>query len=151
MSFQTRHSFIFRTKIKIFLMKSESSLTLLHRQQHNWNVTRSRNVARTSVKLSIWHGINCNLTKLHKQQQHVHYFFYFCHVDCFTDVLATFLGLVTFQLCCVYGGGSESSQTSSKISSFLFWRRTKVLLVWNDMRVIPFFLFFMKHFNTLPK
>ncbi len=32
-----RPSFIFRTQIKIFLMKSERFLTL-HRQQHNWKV-----------------------------------------------------------------------------------------------------------------
>ncbi len=30
-------------QIKMFLMKSESSL-ILHRQQHNWNVPRPRNV-----------------------------------------------------------------------------------------------------------
>ncbi len=43
-----RPTFIFRTHIKIFLMKSESSLTL-HRQQRNCNVPRPRNVARTSI------------------------------------------------------------------------------------------------------
>ncbi len=32
-------------------------------------------------------------------------------------------------------GGSESSQNSSKISSFVSQRWTKVLRVWNDMRV----------------
>ncbi len=47
-----RPSFIFRTQIKIFLMKSESYLTL-HRQQLNWKVPRSRNVVNTSVKQ--WH------------------------------------------------------------------------------------------------
>ncbi len=36
-----RPSFIFRTQIKMFLMKSESFLTL-HRQQCNWNVSRLR-------------------------------------------------------------------------------------------------------------
>ncbi len=49
-----RSSFIFGTQIKMFLMKSESSLTL-HRQQRNWNVPRSRNVVNTSVKQSMWH------------------------------------------------------------------------------------------------
>ncbi len=49
-----RPSFIFGTQIKIFLMKSESYLTL-HRQKHNWNVPRSRNVVNTSVKQSMWH------------------------------------------------------------------------------------------------
>ncbi len=42
-----RPLFIFRTQIKIFLMKSERSLT--HRQQHNCNVPRSRNIVRTLV------------------------------------------------------------------------------------------------------
>ncbi len=37
-----RPSIIFGTQIKIFLMKSESFLTL-HRQQCNWNVPRPRN------------------------------------------------------------------------------------------------------------
>ncbi len=31
--------------------------------------------------------------------------------------------------------GSESSSISSKISSFVFWRRTKVLQIWNYLRV----------------
>ncbi len=38
----TRPSIIFGIQIKIFLMKSESFLTL-HRQQGNWNVPRPRN------------------------------------------------------------------------------------------------------------
>ncbi len=59
-----RPSFIFGTQIKICFIKSESSLTL-HRQQCNWNVPRSRNVARTSAKQSMWHqGFNRNFTKL---------------------------------------------------------------------------------------
>ncbi len=41
-SFPVRPSFIFRTQIKIFLIKSESFLTL-YRQQQNCNVPRSRN------------------------------------------------------------------------------------------------------------
>ncbi len=45
-------SFIFRTQMKLFLMKSESSQTL-HRQKHNRNVPRSRNVVKTSVKQSM--------------------------------------------------------------------------------------------------
>ncbi len=43
-------SFIFGTQITIFLIKSESSLTL-RRQQCSCNVPRSRNVVRTSVKI----------------------------------------------------------------------------------------------------
>ncbi len=45
-------------------MKSESYLTL-HRQQHNWNVPRSRNVVNTSVKQSMWHQwLNFSFTML---------------------------------------------------------------------------------------
>ncbi len=43
-----RPSFIFRTQIKIFFIKCESSLAL-HRQQRNCNVPRPRNVVRTSI------------------------------------------------------------------------------------------------------
>ncbi len=71
MSFKpVRPSFIFRTQMKIFLMNSESCLTL-HRQQHNWHVPRLRNVARTSVKQSIWHqGFNRSFTKLGEYFEH---------------------------------------------------------------------------------
>ncbi len=59
-----RPSFIFRTQIKMFLMKFESSLTP-HRQQRNCNVPSPRNVARTLVKQSMWHQwLNFNLAKL---------------------------------------------------------------------------------------
>ncbi len=59
-----RLSFIFGTQIKIFLMKSKSSLTL-HRQQRNCNVPSPRNVARTSIKQSMWHQwLNFNFAKL---------------------------------------------------------------------------------------
>ncbi len=55
--------FIFRTQIKMFLIKSET-LTL-HRQQHNWNVPRSRNEVNTSVKQSMWHQwLNLNFATL---------------------------------------------------------------------------------------
>ncbi len=64
MSFQTRKTFIFRTQIKICMMKCENSLTL-HRLQHNCNIPRSRNVARTSVKQSMWHQwLNFSFAKL---------------------------------------------------------------------------------------
>jgi len=36
--------------------------------------------------------------------------------------------------CVAVYGGTESSQISSKIYSFVFWRWTKVLQVWNNMR-----------------
>ncbi len=55
---------IFGIQIKIFLIKTESSLTL-HRQQCNCNVPRSRNVVRTLVKQSMWHQwLNFNFAKL---------------------------------------------------------------------------------------
>ncbi len=42
-----------------------------HRQQHNWNVLRSRNVVNTSVKQSMWHQwLNFSLAMLGE------YFFY---------------------------------------------------------------------------
>ncbi len=59
-----RHSFIFGTQIKMFLIKSESYQTL-HRQQHNWKVPTYRNVINTSVKQSIWHQwLNFSFAKL---------------------------------------------------------------------------------------
>ncbi len=51
-----------------------------------------------------------------------------CQMDCFTEVLPTFLSLGTCQLCCCLC--RVSSRNSSKISSFVFWRWTKVLRVW---------------------
>ncbi len=46
MSFQTHNtSFIFGTQIKIFLMKSESFLTL-HRQQRNYHVQGSKDIVK---------------------------------------------------------------------------------------------------------
>ncbi len=59
-----RPSFIFWTQIKIFLMKSESFLTL-HRQQHNWNIQGLKG-SKDSVKIvhvtSQW--FNPNFMKL---------------------------------------------------------------------------------------
>ncbi len=59
---------------------------------------------------------------------------HWCHVDYFKDVLTTFLGLERGSSLAVYAG-SEGSRISSKISLFVIWRWTKVLRVWNDMRV----------------
>ncbi len=81
-----RPSFIFRTQMKMFLKKSESYLTL-HRQQHNWNVPRSRNL-NTSVKQSMWHQW-LNLFKL--------LFLFSLRKKKITDVFTTFLDLGTFQ------------------------------------------------------
>ncbi len=49
-----------------------------------------------------------------------------CHMDYFTDLLATFLCVDRGNILAVYGG-SESSQNSSKISYFVLQWRTKVL------------------------
>ncbi len=63
--------FIFRTQIKMFLIKSEISQTL-HRQQHNWNVPSYRNVINTSVKQSMWHQwLNFSLAMVQE-------YFFFC-------------------------------------------------------------------------
>ncbi len=59
---------------------------------------------------------------------------HWCHMDYFIYVLTTFLGLEHGSSFAVYAG-SESSRISSKISSFVLQRWTKVLQVWNDMRV----------------
>ncbi len=87
-------------------MKSESSLTL-HRQKHNWNLPRPRNVVRTSVKRSwrkTWFGGEEFLNSLfliclffaHKRYSRSVIKLrlnHWCHMDCFTDVLATFLSV----------------------------------------------------------
>ncbi len=93
-----RPSFIFRTQSKIFLMKSESSLTL-HREQGYYHDQM------TKCK---WLILSMSLLR-------------FC-------ALIVVVPLPSM-------GGSESSQISSTISYFVFWRWTKVLWVWNDMRV----------------
>ncbi len=56
-----------------------------------------------------------------------------CHMDYFNDLFAVFLSLdgVRITVC----GGPESSRISSKTSSFVFWRWTQVLRVWNDTRM----------------
>ncbi len=56
---------------------------------------------------------------------------HWCHMDYIIDVLATFLGLEHFSCVAVYAG-SESSQISSKISSFVFrrWRSYKLGTTW---------------------
>ncbi len=59
---------------------------------------------------------------------------HWCHMDYFNDVLTTFLCLERGSSLAVYAG-SESSQISSNTSQFVFQRWTKVLQVWNDMRV----------------
>ncbi len=47
-----------------------------------------------------------------------------CHVDYFNDVFTTFLSVDRVRILAVYRG----SESSSKTSSFVFWRWTKVLL-----------------------
>ncbi len=100
-----RPSFIFRTQIKIFMMKCESFLTL-HRPQHNCNVPRSRNVARNggrhnSGEKNCWkHLYVFCAQKLYSRSFAKLKLSHWCHMDCFTDVLATFLDLGILQLCC---------------------------------------------------
>ncbi len=55
-------------------------------------------------------------------------------MDYFNDVLTAFLGFERVRCIDVYVG-SESSRISSKISSFVFRRWTKVVQVLNDMSV----------------
>ncbi len=57
-----------------------------------------------------------------------------CHMDYFNNLLDTFLDLDRVRTLAVYGR-SESSRIISKISWFVFRSWTKVLWVWNDMRV----------------
>ncbi len=59
---------------------------------------------------------------------------HWCHMDYFNNVFTTFLCL-ELVVCVAVLAGSESSLISSKISKFVFWTWTKVLRVWNDMRV----------------
>ncbi len=58
---------------------------------------------------------------------------HWCHMDYFNNVLTTFLSLKHGSCVAVY---AESFWISSKISQFVFWRWSKFLRVWNDMRVI---------------
>ncbi len=55
---------------------------------------------------------------------------HWCHMDYFIDVLTTFLGLDRGSWVDLYGG-SESSWISFE---FVFWRWTKVLWVWKDLK-----------------
>ncbi len=56
-----------------------------------------------------------------------------CHVDYFTDVLATFMDLGTLQLRCCLWSIWEILDLIKNILKNIRW--TKVLRVWNDMRV----------------
>ncbi len=109
-----RPSFIFRTQIKIFVMKCESFLTL-HRQQHNCNVPRSRNVARNggrhnSGEKPVFFAHNCILVASQNWSWA-------------TDVTWTVLPMFLLRFwtweyynCVAIYGGSESSHISSYIS-----------------------------------
>ncbi len=102
-----RPSFIFITQIKIFVMKSESFLTI-HRKQCNWNVPRPRNAVRTSLvihclwsyeKTWMWFEGEELLNKVvifvffaHKKYSHSFIKLqlnHWCHMDYFTDALTT--------------------------------------------------------------
>ncbi len=59
---------------------------------------------------------------------------HWCDMDCFTDCPYYVSGSGNITVALLFMRGSESSQIPSKISAFEFWRWTKVLQVWNDMR-----------------
>ncbi len=59
---------------------------------------------------------------------------HWCHMDYFDDVLTMFMDLDHVRILASMSG-SKSSWNSSKISQFVFRRWTKVLQVWNDLRV----------------
>ncbi len=126
-----RPSFIFRTHIKIFLMKSESFLTLPETARiRTWS--RPRKVVR--ILLNQW--INCNYMKLQEyflctKKTKITTLFNNSSFLCQSST-CIFLGLDRVSCVAVYAR-TESSWTSSKISSFVFWRWTKVLWVGNDI------------------
>ena len=73
------------------------------------------------------------------------------YIDSFYDAFITLIATWTFS------GGTETSQVSLKIPSFVFYRLTKVLLVWKDMSVsklqifgwtVPFSKFIKWHFSA---
>ncbi len=109
-----RPSFIIGTQIKIFLMKSESFLTL-HRQQrcllnHNFmkiiiyvNTFCAQRKQKLRLIQQFWNKVFIFVFFVHKK--------YSCrfvklrlnhwwHMDYFTNILTTFLGLGTFLFCC---------------------------------------------------
>ncbi len=132
-----RPSFIFGTQIKIFLMKSESYLTL-HRQRAYGQKLCNKRCLRLGESVHM----HCEGEK----NGWVHFYFCFlrakkysrifaklklslwCHMDCFTDVFTTFLDLETFQLrCCLWR--TDSSPISSKNILICVRRWMKVLRV----------------------
>ncbi len=114
MSFQTCKTFIhFLNEIKIFMMKSKSFLTL-HRQQCKLNVPKPITIARTSVKLMRVLSSELSQDAAHTchppaapcacidymQRKACAYVVILCIMADAEYVLATFLGLGIFQLCC---------------------------------------------------
>ncbi len=107
-----KHSFIFKTQIKIFLLKSESfpRVTLVNGGR-DW--PEEKKLLDKVIFVFFAHKkYSCSFIKL--QLNH------WCHMDYFNDALTTFLGLEHFSCIAVYAG-SESSRISAKISSFVFW------------------------------
>ncbi len=102
-------------------MESESSLTL-HRPQYNWHVPRSRNIAKEISKIihvtlgvhnftvirllcvslaPFWRvSTECKHTKKYSRSFVKLQLNPWCHMHYFTDLLAMFLDLGTFQLYC---------------------------------------------------
>ncbi len=99
MSFQTLKTFVhLRNTIKIFLMKSESFL-ILHRQQWNCVVILSWKASKTETerkRINSWIKLLFLFSICTKKYSHSFIKWrlnHWCHMDYFTDVLATFLGL----------------------------------------------------------
>ncbi len=134
MSFQARKtSFIFGTQIKIFLTKSMSFTW--SRSPDTLSTMAVHRCRREEVENNCW------IKSLFLFSLHTKYSRSFvklrlnpwCHVDCFTDVLATFLDLGTLQLRCCLWSVWEILDLIKNILKNIRW--TKVLRVWNDMRV----------------
>ncbi len=106
-----RHPFIFGTQIKIFLMESESSQTL-HRQQGSLHIFSKMVLGWRQI----WIKSLFFFSFAHKKYSRSFVKLLlnpWCHMDYFTDLLATFLDLDRVRTLAVYGG-SESSQIPSK-------------------------------------
>ncbi len=98
------------TQVKIFLMKSESSLTL-HRHQRNWNVPRLGNIVKTVVKQ--W--LNFHFAKLYE---------YFCAWRKKNDIIFTTIFSPSY---CLSPFWRVSGRMRSLFPERNQWLRTKAL------------------------
>ncbi len=120
-------------------MKSKSFLTL-HRQQQNphkivhvTSVVQPQFYTEENTLLKSLFGFSLSTESFLVASKKLR-FNHWCHMDYLNNFLTTVLGLERFSSIAVYPG-SESSRISSQICSFVFRRWTKVLQVWNNMRV----------------